>query len=138
MLVHTEAEPPKVAGLQVPLLVASITDVDDHAAWGEPGAELLDHLLDDFVLTTGGEFQFAAIRKSHRGQNHLAFPRIEPVKCLRSLQETPQRFLPSGRTIITCEPQECRCNLIAIVGTVHRPPWVIRIRNSQTHLDELV
>ena len=57
-------------------LVARITDVEHLTAWGEAGAEVLDHRLEKYVLPAGRQGEGRAIRKRERDAIHLARSRV--------------------------------------------------------------
>jgi hypothetical protein len=90
VLVDRDAESLQVSGLDVSLLLAGVAQVHDMAARREAGAEVLDDLLDEFVLATGGQRDPLSIRELHWHERHLALSRPQSAESSGCGQERRQ------------------------------------------------
>jgi len=75
-LVERDADLGEAGHVEDRSILAGIADVENASARGPTWAELLDHLLDQDVLTASGELDFGAVGQHHRYLRHPSVPGV--------------------------------------------------------------
>lgn len=138
VLFEDDAEIAEVFGIEECPLLSRVADVDGPGSRSEARAELIDDLLDQFVLPSRRQPDCLASTEGEGDAAHLTRLGVTLGESLNAGQVLAEEWLPFERTKGAEQFQSGRLDLIAEQGAVLGPRRFIRIGDDQAGLLELM